>query len=71
MLAVVIFLIDSLREQRSVPRPDSQVLHVLKILAAHGWKIAALELVNGPGIIGLSRCDRTCLHTQLGPAIFR
>ena len=42
VLAVVIFLFDSLRVKRSVPE-TSQVLQVLKILAAHGLKIAGLR----------------------------
>lgn len=36
-MSVVIISLDSLREKRSVPLA-SQVLHVLKILAAHGSK---------------------------------
>ena len=35
VLAIVIFLFDNLREKRSVPLTNSQVLHVLKILVAH------------------------------------
>ena len=41
-LDVVIFLFDNLRGNRSVPLTE-QVLPVLKILAAHQLKIAALE----------------------------
>lgn len=42
VLAVVIFLLDSLKEKRSVPL-NSQALHILKTLAAHQLKITALR----------------------------
>ena len=42
VLAVVTFLLDNLREKRSVPQLYSQVLHVLKILVAHQLEIPAL-----------------------------
>ena len=41
VLAGVIFVFDNLREKRSVPRL-SQVLQVLKVLAAHGFKKIAV-----------------------------
>ena len=34
---------DNLREKRSVPLLNSQVLHVLKIIVAHQLKITGLE----------------------------
>ena len=42
VLAVVIFLFNNLIEKKSVPL-TSQVLHVLKILATHQWKITGLD----------------------------
>ena len=42
VLSGVSFLFENLRENRSVPL-NSQVLHVLNILAAHQLKIAALD----------------------------
>ena len=42
MLAVAIFLFDNLRGKRAVPL-TKQVLHVLKILAAHWLKIDGLK----------------------------
>ena len=42
VLAVVIFLFDKLREKRSVPWLNSQVLYVLNILMAHWLEIAVL-----------------------------
>ena len=43
VLAVVI-LLENLREKRSVPRLNSQVLHALKILVAHQLNIAGIVL---------------------------
>ena len=44
MLAVVNFLLDNLKEMRSVSaRLNSQVLHVLKFLVAHGLEITVLD----------------------------
>ena len=43
VLAVVIFVFDDLREKRHCPWLNIQVLHVLKILAAHWLKIAGVQ----------------------------
>ena len=43
LLAVVMFLYDNLREQRPVPQVNSQILHVLKILAAHQMQITVTD----------------------------
>ena len=48
VLAVVIFLFDSLWEKRSMSPPKSQVLNVFKILTAHWGQIAELGQCHIP-----------------------
>ena len=43
VLAVVIFLFDNLRKERSGPLIKQSVVHVVKTLGAHWWTITALE----------------------------
>ena len=62
MLAVVIFLFDSLREKKSIPL-ISQVSPVLKILAAHRLKITALEIYELDGILMLFDVLKTALFS--------